>query len=303
MTRPLALIEGDLTIPLPRPFDGLPPPFGSRRNLMREAVQRTMRESTRPRPSSLFPPGVRHVLFYKVPLRRVDNSLYDAALAEAKRYLEMGTVRPRSSRLDRILSAAIFAGCSIALTWLLITCSIKEADKAKAIDVTSSVKSSVKQRVDQPKPASRLAVGDLQTPKGGANAASPTPAIQMVPRQTVQLATREEHATTPSAKRENRVKVARLSGTHVNERMALNRASHFAVRPVASVQPEWTAKAVSLQNKVSTDDEPWLNWSAPQQRPTIRAATPVDNHWNEHMTQRRITDDPAAFNVEHNSGQ
>lgn len=312
MTRPLALIEGDLTIPLPRPFDGLPPPFGSRRNLIREAVQRTVRESIRPKPASMFPPGVRHVLFYKTPPRRVDNSFYDAALAEAKRYLEMGTARPRSSRSDRVLSVAIFAGCSIALTWLLITCSMKEADKAKALDATSSVKSAAKQRVDQPKIAPRLAVAEPQTPEGSANAASqasqlvpvsPTPIIQMVPRQVVQPAAREEHSTTPSAKRENRVKVARLSGTHVNERVILNRTSHFATRPVASAQPEWTAKALPSQNIASTDSAaPWLNWTAPQQRPVVRAATPVDSHWNDHMTQRRITDDPTAFNIEH-SGQ
>jgi hypothetical protein len=36
----------------------------------------------------------------------------------------------------------------------------------------------------------------------------------------------------------------------------------------------------------------------------MRAAVPVpgDNHWNDPMTQRRITDDPAAFHVER-SGQ
>jgi hypothetical protein len=37
-----------------------------------------------------------------------------------------------------------------------------------------------------------------------------------------------------------------------------------------------------------------------QSRPTMRAAVPVpgDNCWNDHMTQRRITDDPAAFHVD-----
>ena len=283
MTRPLALIEGDLTIPLPRPFDGLPPPFGSRRNLIREAVQRTVRENIRPRAASMFPPGVRHVLFYKTPPRRVDNSFYDAALAEAKRYLEMGTARPCSSRSDRILSVVIFAGCSIALTWLLITCSMKEADKGKALGAISSVKSAAKQRVDQPKIAPRLAVADPQTPKGGADAASqasqlvpvsPTPIVQMVPRQAVQRAAPEEHATMPSAKRENRVKLARLSGTHVNERVILNRASHFATRPVASAQPEWTGNALPSQNIASTDSAaPWLNWTAPLQRPLITTGT------------------------------
>lgn len=281
MTRPLALIDGDLAIPLPRPFDGLPPPFGSRRNLIREAMQRTVRETTGRNAASRFPPGVRHVLFYNAPPRRVDTSPYDAALAEAKRYLEMGTVRPRSSRSDRVLSAAIFAGCTIALAWLLITCSVKEADKTKALDMTATVTSAVKQRVDQPKATPRIAVADLKSQTEPGNAVT----------------------TTSSAKPENRVKVVHLSGNHINERVALNRPSHSATRPVASAQPERTAKAIPSQNTASTDSAaPWLNWSAPQQGPTMRAATPVDNHWNDHMTQRRITDDPTAFNIEH-SGQ
>jgi hypothetical protein len=342
MTRQLALIEGDLTVPLLRPYDGLPPPFGARPDMMREGVKRTVSEPTETAAASKLPPGVRHVLFYKVPPRPVDTRPYDAALAEAKRYLEITNVPRRSSRYDRGLSATIFAGCTIALAWLLITCSTKEADKTKALHVTPTVESAGKRRIDQPKAAARMAVAALRAPVDFGKAASqtlaeadraaraktanatmpPTSSTQTQvahaspllspppprgtptsPRQPVRRAARiEDAATTLSAKQANWGKVAHLSGNHVNDRIALNRAGHFATRPTASVQPEWTARALSSPNIASIDNAQWLSWPAPQQRTTMRAATPVDNHWADHMTQRRITDDPAAFHADR-SGQ
>ncbi|MFL9858379.1 hypothetical protein PQR72_21995 [Paraburkholderia madseniana] len=373
MTRPLALIEGDLTIPLPRPFDGLPPPFGTRRRVMREAVQQAVEQVAKPARAFLFPPGAKHILFYKAPPQRVDNGRWDAALAEAKRYLEMSTTtRPRSSRSDHLLAASIFAGCTIALTWLLVTCSMKEAEKAKAVVSAPIVLSATDQRVDSPKPVAKSIVVDTQTavvaekasppdaaavasvavnptaasaslvaqaasvltvvPKQVAQVVPATPAVpqqaakaaaassavpqqlaqaeplspvapkratQVVSRQTVQVIARDDEAGTPPAKLAKRVKVARLSEAHVNERMALSRATHPTTQPAMSKQPEWTAGAPRSHDDVSPDDAPWRNWSAQQHRPspTIRAATPLDNSWNDHMTQRRITDDPAAFHT------
>ena len=139
MTRPLALIEGDLTIPLPGPFDGLPPPFGSRHRVLREAVQHAVNEIAKPAQATPFPAGVKHILFYKAPPQRLETHRFDAALEEAKRYLEMDTTRPRSSRSDHLLAGAIFAGCTIALTWLLVTCSMKEAEKPKTASITPAV--------------------------------------------------------------------------------------------------------------------------------------------------------------------
>ena len=92
MTRPLALIEGDLTIPLPRPFDGLPPPFGFRRNVMREAVQQAVHPAAKPARASRFPPGVKHVLFYKAPPRRAQTYNVDALIGMR--------VKPPRSRLS-----------------------------------------------------------------------------------------------------------------------------------------------------------------------------------------------------------
>ncbi|MFM0098466.1 hypothetical protein PQQ87_22890 [Paraburkholderia nemoris] len=162
MNRPLALIEGALAIPKPRPFDGLPPPFGSRRRTARAAAQdatqrapqpiaqteaqQAMQDAVQRRPQQArpgpFPPGAK-LLFYKVPQQRVDFHRFDVAMAEAKRYLEAGRARPRSSRSDHILGGAIFVGCGIALAWLLATCAMRDANKASELAVKPPVMSAV----------------------------------------------------------------------------------------------------------------------------------------------------------------
>jgi hypothetical protein len=88
-----------------------------------------------------------------------------------------------------------------------------------------------------------------------------------------------------------------LSEAEVNERVALSRATNPAAKPAASKQPEWAANAAP--KATSSDDAPWLNWAAQPYRPSpgARAATPLDNSWNDRMTQRRITDDPDAFHT------
>ncbi|NPT39924.1 hypothetical protein GNZ12_01010 [Paraburkholderia sp. 1N] len=346
MNRPLALIDGALAFPKPRPFDGLPPPFGSRRRTarataqdatqrasqpiaqtgaqraMQDAVQRRAQQA-RPGP---FPPGVKHLFFYKVPPQRVDSHRFDAALAEAKRYLEAGRARPRSSRSDHILGGAIFVGCSIALAWLLATCAMRDATKASELAVKLPVAPAVSSppivETQEPIKLAQLAVeqartiplsvpsvgkstvADMQTAvvaeKASPRDIGPKRATQVLPRQTVQVIARDDEVATPPAKPAKRVNVTRLSDAHVSERMALNRATHPTTRPAMSKQPEWTAGVSLSRNDVSTDDAPWLNWSTQQHRPspTVRAATPLDNSWNDHMTQRRITDDPAAFHTD-----
>ncbi|MFM0128129.1 hypothetical protein [Paraburkholderia sediminicola] len=371
MTRPLALIEGDLTIPLPRPFDGLPPPFGSRHRVLREAVQHAVGEIGKLPQASMFPPGVKHVLFYKAPPQRVDTRSFDAAVAEAKRYLQMDTARPRSARSDHLLAGAIFAGCTIALTWLLVTCSMKDAEKTKkpsvsqvvaawqaeiaagkaaapmvaadtnavpatpvsadarekgqAVQVAAAESVGASKQAAQtvqlpptapkqvaqaapvspaaPAQATQVVSASPAVPKQDMQAASPSyaapkqvaQASSVVPKQTVQITSRNDSNATPPEKTVKRVKVARLSEAHVNERVALNRATKPASIPAASKQPEWTASAP--RNDASTEDASWLNWAAQQHRPapTMRASVPSDTSWNARMTQRRITDNPDAF--------
>lgn len=295
MNRPLALIEGDLTIPLPRPFDGLPPPFGAHRRSMREASQKAVNKVGRSAQVIPFPPGVRHALFYTAPPQRLDTRRWDTAMAEAKRYLEMGTGRPRSSRSDRLLAAGIFAGCSTALTWLLMTCSMKEAERAKTVSVTPTLQPVENAHADRAYRAGKPNLVDSQGERAVPERAAPR-AVAVVKAKPA-LSARTVASKPVSATLPKRVKVARLTKAHVNKRVELNRAAHPATRPAASTQPEWTANAPYDAN--STNDAPWLNWSAQQHRPVpeMRAATPVDDNWNVHMTHRRITDEPAAFHA------
>lgn len=333
MTQPLALIKGNLAIPLPRPYDGLPPPFGVRRRLVREAVRQVVEEVAKPAGRrSMFPPGVKHVLFYKTPARKVDTQRVDAALAEAKRYLEMGKHRPSSTRSDHLLAASIFAGCTIALTWLLVTCSMKDAEKAKVVSVTPPSLKATIAHGNGPKhdgsavvatvhgterempstsvlpgssPARVQSVAEALPPAPVtprlqvAQAASRSPVVpkyagRTVPHETASIAGGDMRAA-PAREASRRVHVARLSEAHVSERVTLSQATRPMTRGSVSTQPEWNVGVPS-----SNDNEaPWLNWSAQQRRPspTMRAATPVSNSWNDHMTQRRITDDPAAFHT------
>jgi hypothetical protein len=333
MTRPLALIEGDLTIPLPRPYDGLPPPFGVRRSLLREAVNQAVEKSGRPtRLPGMFPPGVKHILLYKLPERKVDTYNVDAALAEAKRYLEMGRVRPRSSRSDRVLAASIFAACTIALTWLLVTCSMKDAENAKAVSLAHPARVADSSRSDhQPKLTAKAAVADASTgvavetatPRSAATASnlvsttpvavettssvtSPSRAAQalpvapVVPKQVASVESPRNTQAAPAPVASKRVHVARLTEAQVNRRVTLSQATRPVARPTVSTQPEWNTGAARPDVDASAHDAPWLNWAAQRHTPSpaARMTTPLDNSWNDHMTQRRITDDPSAFHVD-----
>jgi len=296
MNRPLALIEGDLTIPLPRPFDGLPPPFGTRRRLKHEAAQRAGNEVAGTAQVIPFPLGTRHALFfYKAPPQCRDTQRWDIAMAEAKRYLEMGTGWPPSSRSDRLLAAGIFAGCAIVLTWLLATCSMKEAEKAKTASTTPTLLSAANAHADHAQPFGKPTLVDTQAERAVPERAAPgtVTAAKTKPALSAKTAASKQISATPP----KRLKVAHLTKAHVNERVALNRAAHPATRPAPSTQPEWAASASYDVNSAS--DAPWLNWSAQRHRPVpaMRAATSVDSNWNDHMTQRRITDEPAAFNA------
>ncbi|MFM0730197.1 hypothetical protein PQQ52_06820 [Paraburkholderia sediminicola] len=329
MNRPLALIEGDLAFPKPRPFDGLPPPFGSRRRVAWDAAQRqpqlaaqtaaqqaiqdAVQRKPQPARTSPVPLGVKHILFYKTPPQRTDPHRFDAELAEAKRYLEMGKTRWRSSRSDHVLAASIFAGCTIALTWLLVTCSMKDAEKAKAVPVAPTVLSVASPRGDHPKPVATAAVAETQMtvtvekgPQPVAEVASVAPAkvaltspehiTQVVPRQAVQVTSHADDRGNPSAKAAKRAKAARLSEAQVNERVALSRAVAPVTRSSVSKQPEWTARASAEED--TFDKAALLNWAAQQRaHVTTRAAVPIpgDSDWNARMTQRRITDNPEAF--------
>ncbi|MFP3569453.1 hypothetical protein [Paraburkholderia sp. SIMBA_030] len=344
MNRPLALIEGALAIPKPLPFDGLPPPFGSRRRTAQAAAaaqhaaqyepqpvaqteaQQAVQDAVQRRPQqtrpSLFPPGAKHVLFYKAPSRRVDSHRFDVAMAEAKRYLEAGRVRPRSSRSDRVLAGAIFVVCSIALAWLLATCVTRDASKASELAVTLPAVPVVSSPpiVDpsqEPIKLAQSAIEETRTiqqsvpsvastvPKAAEPspvAAAPAPRSERthlsrhaVQQPTVRASTREATTTRP-AKAERKVAGARMTEAYVEERLALSRTVRPATRPSVSKQPEWIAR-LSAGND-TFDQAALRNWASQQRAHVATRATvpaPGDTEWSTRMTQRRITDNPDAF--------
>ncbi|RKF34535.1 hypothetical protein [Paraburkholderia fungorum] len=288
MNRPLALIEGDLAIPKPRPFDGLPPPFGSRRRaawdaaqrgpqlaartVAQQAIQDAVQRKPQPARTSPFPPGVRHVLFYKAPPQRSDAHRFDAEMAEAKRYLEMGKVRPRSSRSDYVAGATIFLGCGIALAWLLVTCTTRDAEKATTLAVTRPVvsagSSASVDHSQEPVKLAQLAVEETQT-----DAQSVPLRASAVPTasspSSVAAVTKPPSSATSYAAAE--VAPARSEARHTTVSVALAPSGpNYAVPTVASAshaKNDDTAPKVALRSERRELSQRAL------QQPTARAST------------------------------
>ncbi|MFM0210134.1 hypothetical protein PQQ96_22285 [Paraburkholderia sediminicola] len=208
MNRPLALIEGDLAIPKPLPFDRLPPPFGLGRRAahspyaLKQGAARLAR-------TNRFPPDTKHILFYKVPPKPVDSHRFDTAMAEAKRYLDRNNAPPRSSRSDHILGAAIFAGCSLALAWLLVTCTMRDVDKAKELPAKlPAAPARGSALADHPQRPAQLAVEDKQlVPPSVASVASAA--------QKTAIASSTAAATVPTASSATRYAAATVAPASV----------------------------------------------------------------------------------------
>ncbi|EIF35549.1 hypothetical protein BCh11DRAFT_03373 [Burkholderia sp. Ch1-1] len=330
MNRPLALIEGDLALPSARPFDALPPPFGSRRGPAQAAApreprpksrtdaQRAIQNAVQPQASAIrrgtFPPGVKFLLFYKLPQQRDHSRRFDEQLAEARHYLEIGGVRPRSTRSDHVLGAAIFAGCGIALAWLLTTCATHGADKAATavigrvavrppVEFTGTVTQSGSSAANStPKPAASKASAPANATPGAAFGNVPTSESQRVEHLVKQWATRvsaDQAAPSRPAKANRQVSIARLSKLHVDGRLALSRITNAATQPSPSKSGEWTARSSSVNE--TAERATLFDWAAQQRRAAITThagvPTPGDTDWNARMTQRRVTDNPDAFNT------
>ncbi|NMM01130.1 hypothetical protein HHL24_24705 [Paraburkholderia sp. RP-4-7] len=303
MNRPQALIEGDLAFPKPRPFDGLPPPFGSRRRAARvaaqnaaqpepqpaaqtvaqQAIQDAVQRKEQPARQSPFPPGVRHVLFYKAPPQRSDAHRFDAEMAEAKRYLEMGKARPRSSRSDYVIGATIFLGCSIALAWLLATCTTRDAEKATTLAVTRQVVPAVSSApVDHPQePAkvAQLAVEDAQTVAQNAPSVASAVSTASAPSSVAAVTAPASSATSYAAAE---VAPAR-SEAAAEVAPARSEASHTAaVVALAPSKPSYAVPTVASASQSKNDDTtPKVGRQSERtqlsqhtmQQPTARAST------------------------------
>ncbi len=325
MNRPLALIEGALALPSSRPLSGLPPAFGSWRRSASYIQQRTPQPGLPDAPRyaapanrrGRVPQNAKFLFFYKLPQRRDDPNRFDEQLAEAKRYLEADNSRPTSTRSDHILGATIFVGCSIALAWLLATCSTHDIASRLATAARPSA-AAIHAGPVTVHPLARVQPEPAETARRTANAsstiaqaASPVTAPLPQPRhrvETVTLSQRGESQRYASAPRhvaaENRFgKIHRPStaapaiDVGVERRAALSRSIDSPARPSLSRQPERTASQSSAND--SAERRALLDWAAQQRRAnvTTRASVlvPGDTDWNAHMTQRRITDNPAAF--------
>ncbi|AXL50599.1 hypothetical protein DSC91_002890 [Paraburkholderia caffeinilytica] len=318
MNQPQALIQGDLALPKLWPFDDVPPPFGSKRRAAKQAMQDAIRRIANPAVQSRIPPGVKHILLYKSPPRRVDSHRFDAAMAEAKHYIDLETRKTgaRSSRSDRVCGAAIFVGGSIALAWLLATCAMREPASAISVPsiasaplsatpvkstavVTAAVVAQTSSKAGDAVPtmSPRIKGGDsnaLRAPSG--------PRVQQSPYVSQQQAARamRHESSGQVAKAERKPATALTTQQQVAKRLELSRTARAVNRPSVSQQPEWNGVRRSVEDDTVGRASSWLDWSAQPLRShvTTRAAVPVDTDWNARMTQRRITDNPDAFQLD-----
>jgi type IV secretory pathway VirB10-like protein len=282
MNRPLALIEGNLALPNALPLNGLPPPFGSTR---RSAPADARREPQRAAPSlrnNRIPPGVKFLFFYKLPQARDLSHRFHEQLADARCNQEMNRVRPRSSRSDHVLGAAIFVGCSIALAWLLATCTTHSAD-----DKTTAT-------VAQP---DAYVHGSPHTTDPAKRAPAAAQDVKPIVPTAVEALPKVGHP--PAAEVISPAPKAKVALPRTPVQMPPRLGTHSAARASVSAQPEWTTRTAPARE--TADQASLLDWAAQQRRANIatRATVPapLDSDWSAHITQRRITDDPRAFHA------
>lgn len=328
MNRPWALIQGDLALPNARLLSGLPAPFGLKPQPVRtvaqqepasavpDNAQRAIRDAAQPRVPATHrnpaAPEAKFVFSYKLPPQRDHSGRFDAQLAEARRYLEMGKVRPRSSRSDHVAGAAIFLSCGIALAWLLSTCTTRDANKAATVAAAAVTRTAVPLQggpgAASPKAQAEARSADvltarLQTPgtsattaldAGGHRASNASPAVGTAPKialkaEPTRMSPRvESHPATQASRRgletklgarsaqpAPRVAMARLNRAQVDARVALTRVVPSASRPSVSRQAEWTAQASSTRD--TAERAALLDWAARQRRAnvTLRATVPA----------------------------
>lgn len=301
MTRPLALIDGNLALPNAWSLGGLPPPFGSSRRpasaaargeaqraaitTAERAIQNAVQRKAPLLRGSRVPPGAKFRFFYKLPQKRDLSYRFDEQLAETRGYLGSDRRRPRSSRWDHMLGAAIFVGCSIALAWLLITYTTQSADYVtKAAMVRPELSVHGNPLTAYPAKPALEAAQEVR------------PVVPVVQTAASSVPKAVQHRAPTIAQSAPKAKAA-LPRTPA--RTPPRRSPQPASRASLSAQPEWNARPVPADE--TAERAALLDWAARQRRANIteRATVPVpaDTDWNARMTQRRITDNPLAFHT------
>jgi hypothetical protein len=261
------------------------------------------------------------LFLYKLPQRRDDPHRFDEQLAEAKRYLQADHTRPRSSRSDHILGAAIFVSCSIALAWLLATCSTHEVAGSfgtAARPFTAAIQAGpvivnplANVRPELVKTASEAVEAHSTITQAPSSVRAPLPDA-VHPVETPSLPQRAESQRSTNRSRHTVVadRVAKLRRStavghaidaEIEQHARLNRPIESPVRLSQSSQPEMAESQSSANDSV--ERAALRDWAVQQRRAnvSVRASVsaPGDIDWNAHMTQRRITDNPAAFQTGH----
>lgn len=310
MTRPLALIEGDLALPDARLLSSLPPPFGLRPQPARstaqrdaervaaaaaqEAIRTAARHKTPVRRNPL-PPGTMFRFFYKVRTPRDYSAHIQAQLAEARYYLDAGKTPVRSSRRDYVLGAGIFAATGIALAWLLTITAMRDTEKVGTTLITRPVVVHSEEVALQAEPVVEVAPTVVQN---AASLAKPVPLavrpVESRPSRQAALAASSRHTgsykitRTPAPDAATRLASAsgnvdasigtrpsqpslHLSKTQIDDRPTLSRSADPSAQASTSAQPEWTARVPSTD--ATPEQAALLNWAAQQRRIAVVAAS------------------------------
>ncbi|WP_345815544.1 hypothetical protein AAGS40_24205 [Paraburkholderia sp. PREW-6R] len=299
------------------------------------AAQQAVRNAVQRKNPLTPPPPPKFVFLYKLPSPPDVSERFASHLAEVRRYLEPARARHQSSRSDHVLGVTIFVACSIALAWLLATCSAHDGGRP-AIVASSSLASPTKavpagvHARDQVEAASPRIDTALKAPleaperarqsarRRGPQSLSPAastipqtplpttlePLVQQIP-QSQKLAKASASAAMPrhTAKAKRRITVAGQV-THNARSANLPPAAPtlsglFERFPPAdpSTTLQTTARPSSKADSVA--QMALSAWAARQRSPRMstraRIHVPAESDWNGHMTQRRITDNPKAF--------
>jgi hypothetical protein len=274
VNRPLVRIEGGLAIPGALPFDDLPPPFGTRRRRSGQGRGNPGARATK------APPGTLHILRYPSRPKRHDTGPFDAAMAEARAWLE-ADARPRSWRSDYRQGTLIALAGSIVLAWLWMSSPAPETARGARTEAHVSVAEHVQLgalRADALAPAARRPV----------ERATPLSRQEMTPVVA---------ATPPVTGRRITARPA-LSGIRSVPPAGVKRSEIAALLSDRSMQ---TAQRSSGDEELSRPGNLPAQWADLSSRQSLASAltyqpAPIDDgDWNARLTQRRVTDIPDAF--------
>jgi hypothetical protein len=285
-----------------------------------------------------LPPDTLFRFFYAVRQPRDYSAHFKAQLTEAAYYLDAGKARAHSSNRDYVLGAAIFVATGIALAGLLIAGATHDVqklasakDSALAEEQPSRSASAVAPNVVQSKTpavqskpqamlpsepapipqAMNLAADSKFSPQAARAAGRKPESMRVTTFANERVPTSKAHTESNKIRQTQAPRRTAMASRHpnptpssanqanLNNRLASNRAT------TPSTQTDWNTHAIPATT--TPEQTALINWAAQQQhapKPTItmRAssipATQPESSWSTHLTQRRIVDNPSAFDAD-----